>query len=296
MFFDKVYRDKKLYANDKKRVVNGITLMIIPHSQKHVFRLHFNYHHLFFALGLLASITVFAVLSGYYNRTYETRQVLEAEKMRIWSNRIWNFNNGQERIARQINLLNAAGNSYYYSIWNRPYHEIVADDFEVNAKNFDDLTAPLVRALDFLIAREKAFLQLPLGWPVDTAVVTSEFGTRLSPFGLSADFHAGYDFANTIGTPILATAPGKVIFAGRSSSGYGRYVKILHAYGFVTLYGHASAVKVTENQMVERGDVIALLGQSGSATGPHIHYEVRMRHEDGYEMIFNPLPYITETP
>lgn len=293
---DKLYKERGSFLKSKRKIVNGITLMIIPHSQKHVYRLHINYEHIFFALALFVAIFLFAGLSSAKNKNFDRQMSKESEKMLVWENRLWNFVHSSDKIEKQVLYLNAAGNSFHHTIWNRPYHENPVEEAEMSADSFYKVTLPLIRSLEFLIEREKAFSKMPLGWPIETGVVTSEFGARLSPFGLSADFHAGYDFANAIGTPVIATADGKVIFAGRSSSGYGKYVKVLHDNGFVSLYAHAAAIHVAEEDEVKRGDVIALLGQSGSATGPHVHYEVRLQYESGFELKLNPLPYITETP
>lgn len=87
--------------------------------------------------------------------------------------------------------------------------------------------------------------------------------------------HEGIDISADRGTPILAAAEGKVTRA-RWVSGYGQMVEMDHGYGFVTRYGHASKLLVREGQEVERGDVIARVGETGIATSPHLHYEVRV--------------------
>ena len=87
-------------------------------------------------------------------------------------------------------------------------------------------------------------------------------------------FHKGVDIAAPMGTDVYCAAQGKVIFAGQKS-GYGNCVIIEHGNGLATLYGHLSKILVDANQQVNIGDVIAIVGNTGRSTGPHLHYEVR---------------------
>nr|WP_224983412.1 M23 family metallopeptidase [Geomonas agri] len=108
--------------------------------------------------------------------------------------------------------------------------------------------------------------------PVD-GVVTSGIGWRLDPFGSGKlAFHRGVDIAVPTGTPVRATRPGKVTFAG-DRRGYGATVIVEHDNGDRTLYGHNSRVNVHSGELVEAGAVLAFSGNSGRSTGPHVHYE-----------------------
>lgn len=115
-----------------------------------------------------------------------------------------------------------------------------------------------------------------LGAPVagGEARMTSAFGVRADPFTGEARKHRGLDFAAPEGTPILAAAPGKVVFAGERG-GYGLAVEVEHAGGMRTLYAHASSVGVQVGQEVRKGEVIAAVGSTGRSTGAHLHFEVR---------------------
>ena len=108
--------------------------------------------------------------------------------------------------------------------------------------------------------------------PVD-GWITSKFGYRKSPFTGLRSFHSGLDIANKTGTEIIATANGKVSYASRKMY-FGNLVVIDHGYGKVTRYGHLKKILVKQGQQVKRGEVIALLGNTGQSTGPHVHYEV----------------------
>jgi murein DD-endopeptidase MepM/ murein hydrolase activator NlpD len=116
----------------------------------------------------------------------------------------------------------------------------------------------------------------PSLWPIDGRV-TSSFGERMDPFNGEGAFHSGIDIAAEYGTPIHATADGDVMLAGLTA-GYGREITIDHGHDVMTVYGHLSATAVLPGQHVARGQVIGYVGQSGRATGPHLHYEVRVHH------------------
>ena len=117
----------------------------------------------------------------------------------------------------------------------------------------------------------------PLEWPV-LGRITSGFGWRIHPISGVRDFHEGIDIAAAVGTPVRAVAAGKVIFAGYVS-GYGRMVTIDHGNGLVTRYAHLSRVRVSQGQTIPVNEVIGYVGDSGYATGPHLHFEVRMDGE-----------------
>lgn len=99
-------------------------------------------------------------------------------------------------------------------------------------------------------------------------------------------WHHGQDFNTPYGTEVYATGAGKVIKTAWSKVGYGNYVQIDHGYGFQTIYGHLSSIKVSEGMNLRRGDLIGLSGSSGTSSGPHLHYQI-----DLYGRYRNPLYY-----
>jgi len=113
---------------------------------------------------------------------------------------------------------------------------------------------------------------LPSIWPVQ-GWVTSGFGYRQDPFSGRREFHQGMDIVAPRGSPIVATANGKVVYAGWKA-GFGRTVEIDHGWGIRTFYGHCQTIKVSEGKLVKRGEVIATVGATGQATGNHLHYGV----------------------
>ncbi|VVE62075.1 peptidase M23B [Pandoraea anapnoica] len=113
--------------------------------------------------------------------------------------------------------------------------------------------------------------------PVAGARVSSEFGTRRHPVRRVSHTHTGVDFAAPAGTPVLAAADGRVKFIGFERRGFGHYVVISHRYGSETVYAHLSAMErgLRVGDAVVAGKQIGAVGQTGMATGPHLHFELR---------------------
>jgi murein DD-endopeptidase MepM/ murein hydrolase activator NlpD len=115
--------------------------------------------------------------------------------------------------------------------------------------------------------------KLPLAKPTAAGRQTSSFGVRFDPFTKRPAFHSGLDFGGGFMTPILATAPGVVSFAG-VRSGYGNTVEVDHGQGFKTRYAHMQAIAVKPGQRVAVGQRVGGMGSTGRSTGVHLHYEV----------------------
>ncbi|OZF38708.1 metallopeptidase [Rhodococcus sp. 14-2496-1d] len=150
----------------------------------------------------------------------------------------------------------------------------------VDLSQFNDLLAKGQRFSEERAAREAAARRPLFALPAQ-GTYTSNFGTR---WGV---LHAGVDVANAIGTPIYAVADGKVIDSG-PAAGFGMWVRIQHADGTITVYGHIDTSTVTVGQDVMAGDQIATMGNRGFSTGPHLHFEV---HLPG-EVKIDPLPWL----
>lgn len=145
----------------------------------------------------------------------------------------------------------------------------------------------IISQLDEVNTYRMAVEMTPLYQPVQAAFrFTSPFGYRRDPKNGSRRMHNGTDFAAPLGTPILAAADGVVIKAGWGN-GFGRMVKVRHAFGIETWYAHMTRVRVSEGQRVSQGDRIGDMGTTGRSTGVHLHYEVRL---DGKPM--NPMKFI----
>ena len=105
--------------------------------------------------------------------------------------------------------------------------------------------------------------------------MTSDFGQRLDPYTADRVMHAGLDIAAPHGKDVVAPAEGTVVFAGLEG-GYGNVLVVDHGYGIKTRYGHLARITVKSGDRIKRGQVIAVVGNTGRSTGPHLHYEVRV--------------------
>ncbi len=145
----------------------------------------------------------------------------------------------------------------------------------------------LLSGLDRMNMYRIAAFKAPFSMPLNTTFrYTSGFGGRDDPFGRGHRQHEGQDLAGSYGAPILATADGVVTYAGWES-GYGRLIKIKHAFGLETRYGHLSQIRVSVGDRVSRGDRIGDMGNSGRSTGTHLHYEIRVNGN-----AINPMTFI----
>ena len=136
------------------------------------------------------------------------------------------------------------------------------------------------------VSMEQALLGFDYCTPVSGSI-SSQFGYRDHPTEGEERFHYGIDLAADSGTDILCFADGTVTAVGESSS-YGKYCMIAHENGYSTLYAHCSRVTVSSGAEVQRGDVVAEVGQTGMATGPHLHFELQ---RDG--VYLNPIYYVS---
>lgn len=127
----------------------------------------------------------------------------------------------------------------------------------------------------FFDSQRSLLASTPTIWPV-RGWITSSFGQRMSPFTGRLQMHEGLDIAARPGTPVKASAEGVVIYSGWKSD-FGKLVTIDHGYGYRTRYGHMSKIYVKNGQRVKRGDALGAVGSTGRSTGPHLHYEVKVR-------------------
>lgn len=158
-----------------------------------------------------------------------------------------------------------------------PTQRVSADEVLNSLAAFEKQLADRERQMrvleDLLLASRLQKEVRPSGWPVENGWISSLFGMRMDPFtGLRA-FHAGVDFAARQGSNVQSVAAGIVSDVGERF-GYGLLVEVNHGNGYVTRYGHNNTALVTVGERVRKGQAIALVGDSGRSTGPHVHFEV----------------------
>jgi murein DD-endopeptidase MepM/ murein hydrolase activator NlpD len=146
--------------------------------------------------------------------------------------------------------------------------EVLQQEMETRLISLEDVQIAAAENLAYEAAR-------PSIWPTQGRI-TSRYGYRDSPFGGTRQMHPAIDIAAPVGTPVVATGDGRIIFTGWKSD-LGNTVIIDHGYNLRTLYGHVAKVAVSVGDRVKKGQVIAFVGTTGRSTGPHVHYEVHLR-------------------
>ena len=149
-------------------------------------------------------------------------------------------------------------------------------------KHIAELTARVEFETEYLSELEATLLQqsmlkgvLPNRSPIRAAFNSSSYGWRIDPFNGNKAFHEGLDFSANAGAPIFAAAGG-IVSAAETMPDYGKIVIVSHGSGLETRYAHTSKILVKVGERVEKGQVLALVGNTGRSTGPHLHYEIRL--------------------
>jgi murein DD-endopeptidase MepM/ murein hydrolase activator NlpD len=155
--------------------------------------------------------------------------------------------------------------------------EMVNNSIGSNSQDHDFANLQFSSEIDYLMVLEKLTQALPFNRPMKNYYISSAFGVRVDPITQRYTQHNGLDFVGVTNEKIISPSAGKVILAGRFSD-YGNAVVIDHGYGITTRYGHLSALKVREGDVVKSGQVIAFQGSTGRSTGAHLHYEIRYKN------------------
>ena len=140
----------------------------------------------------------------------------------------------------------------------------------IQTKSFDELKKLADNKSDFLAS-------IPAIQPIankDLKRIASGFGYRIHPIYKTTKLHSGIDFTAPTRTPVYATGNGSISFAKYEGRGYGNHIIINHGFGYKSLYGHLSRIEVFERQKIKRGELIGYVGNTGTSTAPHLHYEV----------------------
>lgn len=181
---------------------------------------------------------------------------------------------GLEENDEEITTASRGGESYIRkspsSIYNKSEIESEFNNLSIqldkSEEELNTLITDVEKRLDFLEAQPN--LMPTVGR------ITSTFGYRDNPFGKGREFHQGIDIANEPKTKIKAAGKGVVTYAGYNGS-YGKVVIISHGYGYQSIYGHNSNILVKVGDSVEKGQIIAEMGNTGRSTGTHLHFEIR---------------------
>ena len=164
--------------------------------------------------------------------------------------------------------------------------DVLEKELYVQAKSYEEV-------VELAQQQEIRMENIPAIQPVlnkDLKRLASGFGVRVDPVYHTHRMHTGLDFSAPVGTEVYATGNAKVVFVGWRQ-GYGNTVELDHGYGYTTLYAHLYKALVRVGHKVKRGDIIALVGNTGKSVGPHLHYEVRIHNKpvDPKNYFFNDL-------
>ncbi len=168
--------------------------------------------------------------------------------------------------------------------------EKLADAVQEWVSSWQVLEERLASVSELLKMREQQLEYIPSLHPLPNGKITSGFGMRKNPNGKGREFHRGIDIKAPAHSAVLASASGKVLYAGWKG-GYGRVVIITHLNGFKTVYAHNSSILISAGMEVKKGQKIALTGSTGDSTGPHLHYEVWYQGK-----ALNPKMFLSLTP
>ena len=294
-----------------------LTLMLIPHSEKRIFNLQISNFTIAFLSITLALVIFFSILSLNDHETNRTQIDTLATQSKIHMGQLEAFRDRTvltfdsfnlfeqeiERLASSVGVGNIRSSLPFLG-QGGPDDTITQEMQQKFGKEFtlpdeirelDNLnrnvarsTEQLKRVNSFIDNLKQVMEYTPSLWPVaGGGFITSSYGSRPSPFTGIPTMHTGVDIAWWPGSPIRSSAAGTVTYAG-FMGGYGLVVRISHKYGFSTLYAHLQNARVNVGDTIQKGQVIGSVGNTGLATGFHLHYEVILGDTQ-----INPEPYLT---
>jgi len=286
----------------KRELDRGITVMFIPHNSVRPLKLNISLSFLLFLIAFWTGITVTA---GYLYSRHIDYTLAKADnklmklKVTFFAKEVKKSRELLEQVKendQQVrNLLEMKSKKDIIETEGRggPSKDDVKDltrllegkIYEMNQQDIRRQTLALEQETKkrlesyceiskYINNQRAVFRATPTSWPC-SGHVTSLFGYRIHPVFGDEEFHAGLDIANEKNTPIYSTADGKIKFSDWQS-GYGRLIIVDNGYGYCTYYGHLAKILVNQGDKIRRGQMIGLMGCSGTSTGNHLHYEIQI--------------------
>ncbi|MDP2167727.1 MAG: M23 family metallopeptidase [Thermodesulfovibrionales bacterium] len=262
-----MYKVKKLL----KRLFTPITIMVVPHTSRKTLSIKMPSIGIFTAIIMCVIGTVYvfsvAVDAFEYRRMRDTLTFYKGQFLELRST---------------ISALKTAEHEFKKLFSLKSKEDVLENLNTSDSGNIEDIEAlkgqikitieTVGEIRDYLSQQRDLYMATPKGWPV-MGRVTSGFGMRVHPITGSEHLHLGLDISTTPNTPVRVTADGVVSFAGWGNAN-GNIVVVEHGFGYSTFYAHNKKNIVSVGQKIKRGDVIAKVGSTGNATGPHLHYEI----------------------
>jgi murein DD-endopeptidase MepM/ murein hydrolase activator NlpD len=288
----------------KRETRRRLTIMLIPHNSIKPLKITFS---LTFLLSMMATWTFLTISAGYMysrhidyirvkadNKLMHLKVTFFAEKMKQSQEMLDQVKANDERVRTLLGMKSKRAIVEAESegrggptrdeeqdlerLLSGKTYEITSSDIERQTKALEQETAQRMASykeiMQHVTNERYIYRATPNLWPCNSARVTSTFGFRIHPIYQDNDFHAGMDIAGPYESPIYATADGTVRFSDWQP-GYGRLIIIDHQYGYRTYYGHLAKALVKTREKVHRGQMIGLMGSTGTSTGTHVHYEIQ---------------------
>jgi murein DD-endopeptidase MepM/ murein hydrolase activator NlpD len=307
---------KKFFYSFKKLLSQQITLMLVFHTTYGTIKKNFSLAFIIFLFILWTTFTAVSVFFATRHFDYWSAKIkaavlgtkyeyLNKELSKTWEllakveendraiRKLLGMKSKKEIIINSPDMLNQGGplvqQAKFLQEVSRSPQDVNLLDYK---KHFDLIEEYVKKQIEshneiynFIKLQKELYRYTPLIWPC-YGKVTSPYGYRIHPVYGVEQFHTGIDIANKPGTKIYATADGVVKFTGWME-GYGKVVVVEHKFGYTTVYAHLSVIKVKQGQKISRGEVVGLMGDTGTTTGPHLHYEV---WKDG--KLCNPIKFV----
>jgi murein DD-endopeptidase MepM/ murein hydrolase activator NlpD len=279
------------------------TFIIVPNasSRLHKVRVPVQFVYVLAAIGLISFFVAVGLGFSYAKMAFRMAdyQKLEAENMDLKIQKK-NLEVTTLKLSSKISALEDLSEKLTHLIENDPFNKrnpklslpgvggskvnyttadlMMPGDIKTGVELLKDRTLEVESQMRLLeqVAQKQSMIKraTPTIWPVQGRI-TSHYGTRRDPFNGDREMHLGLDIAGIYGTPVVAPADGVIIYAQRKSA-YGNLVIVNHGDGVTTRHGHLSRFAVRVGQKVQKGEVIAFVGNTGRTTAPHLHYEVRL--------------------
>ena len=292
---------------NRSKVSSKITVLVVPDGLNRVkqFRIPKFLPALMVLFMISCTVFLFGIIRDYHsmkarmprlahlekeNQQQKIQGIHLARRIDQMTGKMAELDEFDRKLKIMVNLKTGEDNSQFKGVGGSD--PVLLESGHTMAKTHSELVRSMHRALDNLeheialgkedkaglykfLENQKMLLASTPSIRPARGWMSSGFGYRISPFTGEGEFHKGIDIAARMGSPIVAPADG-IISSIIQDHGYGRLLTVKHGYGIVTRYGHLKKALVKKGQYVKRGETIALVGNSGRSTGPHLHYEVHL--------------------
>ncbi|OGS19146.1 MAG: hypothetical protein A3J83_01580 [Elusimicrobia bacterium RIFOXYA2_FULL_40_6] len=289
----------------RKVLKRDVTIIVLPHSTTKPVRKTFTLSFLIFIMMFWTGLTIWATVITSNNADYWRlkldREVIKfklmffASELKKSQDLLAQVREKDDRLRDLLDMkskkaivtsdsMGKGGPTQEEAAYLQKYlenkvHEVSVKDLYHQTKALQEETKEELASVEeingFIAYQQLLYKSTPNTWPCKPNRITSPFGFRIHPITGRYEFHTGLDIAGDRGSKIVSGANGKIIYSGWSA-GYGNLVIIDHGYNYRTYYGHLAKIHVKEGDKISRNQLIGLMGETGTTSGIHLHYEVRL--------------------